>query len=60
MAKALTMMSIAIAILLLVLFGLDLAVGFPFRKAAWVLDLIFVIASLGLGYISWNAFRDIR
>ena len=60
MAKALTIMSIVTAILLLALFGLDLAVGFPFRKASMLMDIIFVVASLGLGYISWSAFRELR
>lgn len=60
MAKALTIMSIVTAILLLALFGLDLAVKFPFRRASPGLDVIFVLAALGLAYLSWNAFRDIR
>ncbi|MEM7313557.1 MAG: hypothetical protein AAF497_10445 [Planctomycetota bacterium] len=60
MAKGLTIMSVVIAVLILILFGLDLAIGFPFRKANMMLDIVFVICSIGLGYISWSTYREIR
>ena len=53
-------MSIAIAILLLVLFAADLATGFPFQKASTMMDIIFLICAAGLGYISWTTLKDLR
>jgi hypothetical protein len=60
MAKGLTIMAIVIAIFLLLLFTLDLVVGYPFGKASVLMDVAFVICSLGLGYIGWNTWRDLR
>ena len=53
-------MSIVIAILLLLLFAADLAIGIPFDKASPMMDIIFLICALGLGYISWTTLKDIR
>ena len=58
MPKALSISGIVIAIVLLLLFGLDLAVGFPFSKASMAMDIGFVVAALLLGYLSWSTFRE--
>ena len=60
MAKALTIMAIVVAILLLLLFGLDLVVGFPFGKASLMMDIAFVLCSIGLGYAAWNTWKDLK
>ncbi|MCA9265725.1 MAG: hypothetical protein KDA60_17810 [Planctomycetales bacterium] len=60
MAKGLTIASIVVALLIFLLFALDLATGFPFRRASKAMDIAFIFCALGLGYISWTAFRDIR
>ncbi len=60
MARALTIMSIVIAILLLVLFAADLAIGVPFQKASIMMDIIFLVSAAGLGYISWTTLKDLR
>ena len=60
MAKGLTIASMVIAVLILVLFGLDLAASIPFRRASMMLDIVFVICALGLGYISWVTFKEVR
>ncbi|HVA46089.1 MAG TPA: hypothetical protein VNH11_06915 [Pirellulales bacterium] len=59
MPKALTISGLVVACLLLLLFGLDLALGVPFGKASIMMDVGFVICSLILAYMSWLAFRDI-
>jgi hypothetical protein len=59
MPKALTITGLVVACLLLLLFGLDLALGFPFGKMNLAMDIGFVICSLILAYLSWLAFRDI-
>lgn len=60
MAKALTIMAIVVAILLLLLFGLDLVVRFPFDRASLLMDIAFVICSCGLGYAAWNTLKDLK
>ena len=48
---------VALAVLLLV-FGLDLAVGFPFKSASMTMDISFIVCSLVLGYLSWTTVRE--
>lgn len=60
MAKSLTIMAMAVAILIFLVFALDLAIGYPFRRARITMDIVFIICSLALAYISWNAMRDLK
>jgi hypothetical protein len=60
MPKALTIISMAVAGILLLLFGADLALGFPFKRASLTIDIGFVVCSLVLGYLSWTVYRDQR
>jgi hypothetical protein len=52
------MSGMVIAILILVLFLLDLAVAFPFRRINAVMDITFVLCALALGYLSWSTLRE--
>jgi len=50
-----------IAILILVLFLLDLAVPAawaPFKKASWMMDVGFMLCAGGLAYLSWATYRE--
>ena len=58
MPKALCMTGMVISALILVLFLLDLAIGIPFRKASMMMDVLFLLCALGLGYLSWITFRE--
>ncbi len=58
MSRALCIFGLAIAVLLLALFGLDLATKFPFGREAAVMDVGFVIAAGILGYLSWSTLRE--
>jgi hypothetical protein len=60
MAKGLTIMAIVVAILLLLLFGLDLIIGYPFGKASLLMDIAFVFCAIGLGYAAWNTLKDLN
>jgi hypothetical protein len=60
MAKALSIFGMAVSILLLLVFGLDLAIGFPFNGYHSVMSISFVVFSALLIYLSWSAFRDAR
>jgi hypothetical protein len=59
MPKALSISGLAVASCLLLLFGLDLALGFPFGKASMPMDVGFVVCALILGYMSWSTFREL-
>ena len=58
MPKALSISGIVIAIVLLLIFGLDAALGIPFSQASMAMDIGFVVAALLLGYLSWSTFRE--
>lgn len=60
MSKVLCYSGIATAAMLLILFSLDLAVGVPFKKADTLMDIIFLVSSIGLGFISWLTLRDLK
>lgn len=59
MPKALSISGLVVASCLLLLFGLDLALGFPFGKASLPMDVGFVVCALILGYLSWSTFREL-
>jgi len=58
MPKALCLVGMVVAVLLLLVFGLDLAVQFPFRRASMTMDAGGVVSSLILGYVSWTTLRE--
>ncbi len=58
MPKVLCMTGMVIAILILVLFLLDLAVAFPFNRISVFMDVMFVVCALGLGFLSWATLRE--
>ncbi len=58
MPKALCISGIVVAALLLLVFGLDLAIGIPFNKANTTMDIGFIVCSGILGYLSWSTFRE--
>lgn len=59
MPKALSISGMVVAALLLLLFGLDLALSFPFGGAHWPLDVAFVVCAVILGYLSWSTYREL-
>ena len=60
MSKALCFSGIATAIILLILFTMDLVLGVPFKKADMLMDIIFLVSSGGLGLVSWLTLRDLK
>lgn len=60
MPKALTISGMTIAVLLLLLFGLDLAAGIPFSKASVTMDICFIVSAIILAYMSWSTYREQR
>jgi hypothetical protein len=60
MPKFLTIGGMAISAILLLLFGLDLAIQIPFERVSPVMDIAAVVCALMLGYMSWTTFRELR
>jgi hypothetical protein len=65
MPKALCMAGMVIAILVFILFLLDLVFGLvgpvwlaPFKSASRLMDIAFVICAIALGFLSWMTFRE--
>lgn len=59
MPKILTITGMVVAGLLLLLFGLDLAIGIPFSKASMLLDIGFAVSAGLLAYLSWSTYREL-
>ncbi len=63
MPKAFCITGAVVAILLLLVFGTDLAIGYPFDRQgwpSWLIDIAMVLCAGMLGYISWATFRTLK
>jgi hypothetical protein len=58
MPKALCLVGAVVAVLLLLVFGLDLALGFPFSRGSLAMDIGMVVCALALGYASWSTLKE--
>ena len=58
MPKALCIFGLVVAVLLLVLFVLDLAMGVPFGGVGMLASIGFIITGVVLGFISWTTWRE--
>jgi fructose-specific phosphotransferase system IIC component len=58
MPKALCIFGAAVAGLLVLAFGVDLAIGFPFGGVRWWWAVGFIVCSAILGYLSWTTLRE--
>ncbi len=58
MPKALSISGMVIAVLIFLLFTVDLALAFPFQRSSMMMDIVFVLCSLGLGYLSYITFKE--
>jgi hypothetical protein len=58
MPKALCLVGAVVAGLLLLVFGFDLALGFPFGRASLTMDIGIVVCSLAMGYLSWATLKE--
>ena len=59
MAKGLTITAMAVAVLTLVLFGMDLAISVPFKQQSIFLDIAFVICGLAIGFLGFTTWREL-
>ena len=60
MAKALTMLGMLVAALILLVFALDMALGIPFgtASASPAMNIGMIICGALLLYLSWSAWRE--
>ena len=56
--KALCITGIVIAVLLILLFGVDLGIGVPLGGFSPKLEIGIIVAAVLLGYGSWHALRE--
>ena len=60
MIKNMIYASAGVAGLVAFLSILDMSVKFPFAGYSMTFDIIYLISSVILGYLSWDAYRDNR
>jgi hypothetical protein len=60
MAKALTIVGMLVAALLLLIFALDLALGIPFggSNASSTMDIGMIVCGAVLFFLSWSTYRE--
>ena len=58
MPKALCLLGLVVAALMLLVFGLDLAIKVPFQRISLIMDIASVICALLVGFGSWTTFRE--
>jgi hypothetical protein len=59
MPKALTVMGMVVAVITVLIFVLDLAIGIPFSSADMTIDIGFAICGVLLFFLSWTTFREL-
>ena len=62
MGKGLTILSMVIAAVVVIVFGLDLIVKLPFGRQnlqMMLMDVTFLVGGLLLAYVSWTTFREL-
>lgn len=67
MPKALCLIGLVLAILVCLIFLVDLVAGLagmldlaPFRAASYVIDALFIVSAGSLAWVSWSTFREQR
>lgn len=58
MPKIMTIIGILLSALIVLVFGIDLAIGIPFLKASMLMDITFIVCGLLLAYLSWATMRE--
>jgi hypothetical protein len=58
MTRAMCVIGIIVAILLVLLFGLDAFLKVPFAAVSMPMDVGMMIAGVVLGYVSWATLRE--
>ena len=59
-SKRMVIGSIAAAGVVALLAVLDLVMGVPFAGFSPLMDILFIVAAALVGYLGWDAYRDLR
>lgn len=67
MPKALCLTGLVIAILVFLIFLCDMLFGMigmvsfaPFKMNNILMDIIFLLCSIGLGFVSWTSYKELK
>ncbi len=60
MPKALCYAGLIVGALILLLFGLDLSIAVPFKRASVMMGTTFALAGAALAAVSWLSLREIK
>ena len=60
MEKWLCWGSLGVSGIFLLLFLLDVILGFPFGGVSWFVDIIGILGCGMVGYLAWDAYMDLR
>jgi hypothetical protein len=60
MEKRLCLASMGVAGFVLLLFALDLALGFPFSQVSALVDILGILTAGLVAYLGWDAYKDLR
>lgn len=60
MARGLTIAAMVIAVLMLVLFALDLAIGIPFGGGNKMIDIAFLVCGVGMILLGISTWRELE
>jgi hypothetical protein len=59
MPKAFCIVGLVVAVLLILLFGLDLGAQIPFGRSSMPMDVGVLVCAGMLGYMSWRTYREL-
>ena len=57
--RSFVLFGLVVSVTLVVIFGIDLAAGWPFQRASIAVDVTNVICGIGLAYLSWDAYKEL-
>ncbi len=66
MPKALCLIGLVFSVLVLLIFVADLVLGLlgnalaPLMGVNWIMDILFILASMGLALAAWTTFKEQR
>ena len=58
MPRAMCIIGTVVALLVVLLFGLDLFAAIPFKSHSTLMDIMMIVAGLMLAFISWRTLRE--
>ena len=60
MSRTLCILGTVVSVAVLLIFGIDLAMGVPFGGASMPMSIVMILCSLMLGFASWSTIRELK